>query len=264
MKLEFDIIKPNLYMHGDDIYFSADDSYNRISVSKFIDKVVSKHLGDLKVQESVLKLIKDDEEFEESKQYSVPLSEFLDVLEKKNRFVAITNNSAKLFDIGHLIDSQTNENSIDVRRYGKLKEILSNPDKHFDESDERYLFDILDREKSLEKMKKLYNELDSKMLENNAEFLLLDGHFIPSNDSVPVGRICFSQVKTKDKTNIEKAKTDLIEILKQVEGPCLSLDSPGLFRQACELYGNASKVIANYGDIIKDPLWKTKFFKLDP
>ena len=118
----------------------------------------------------------------------------------------------------------------------------------------------LDRGKTLGEMKKLYEGLDLNMPDNCASFIIVNGKTMQQN----FGMVDFLQLKAKDKTKIEKAKADLVEKLKEVEGPCLSFDAPGLYEQFARLYVDAPKLIEEYGDVLKNPMWRARLFKLDP
>ena len=72
------------------------------------------------------------------------------------------------------------------------------------------------------------------------------------------------QLKAKDISRIEEAKADLVERLKEVDGPSLSFDAPQLHRQIMELYVDAPKLIRRYGDVLLTRDWERRLFRLDP
>ena len=99
-------------------------------------------------------------------------------------------------------------------------------------------------------------------------FSLIKNGQIPFTDQTVrpqyLGAVILEQLKAKDKTKIEETKADLIERLKEIGGPCLSFDAPELFFQNNRLYEDASELIQKYGDILLNPVWRTRLFRLDP
>ena len=262
MEVKFDIVKPNLYIVGDEVYFGI-NRQDVIPVSRTVDGIIGKHIGVLKVIESDLEVAEFGGHPKTKENYSAALTKYLDAIERRDKigkFGGITDNDAELFGLGYVIDSQTIESGRDVDYWKNLQHDLDNPDKFFDEQEKNSPVFILDREKTLGEMKKLYEKLDADMPENHAEFSVVDGEIRQQN----LGRINFLQLKAKDKTKIEEAKADLVERLKEVEGPCLSFDAPGLYGQFARLYSDAPELIRSYGDVLKNPRWRKRLFKLDP
>lgn len=269
MEVKFDIVRPNLYMVGDEVYFGIDSS-DIIPVSRSVDKIIEKQIGVLKVKKTNLEVADFGKSRTTEKVYDTPLRRYLDIREeqfKVGKIAGITNNAAKLFDLGYLIDAQTVENGKDMNDWRLLQHDLANPDEDFDRFERNFLFYKLDREKTLKEMKKLYEELDQKTPDNYAEFVVVNGDIPFSEHEIKtqhLGVVSFVQLKAKDKTKIEEAKIDLVERLKEVDGPCLSFDAPRIYKQMIGLYLNASELIQNYGDILKSPMWQTRLFRLDP
>ena len=105
------------------------------------------------------------------------------------------------------------------------------------------------------------------MPENCAELVIVNGQIRHTEKTLKTKNLCvvgFSQLKAKDKSKIEEAKYYLVEKLKEVDGPCLSFDAPEIFIQMWELFYHAQELIQKYGDVLKTPDWKTRFFRLDP
>ncbi|MBI2110410.1 hypothetical protein HYT51_01365, partial [Candidatus Woesearchaeota archaeon] len=172
-----------------------------------------------------------------------------------------------LFGIEHIIDAQTYEDWNDCSKWRGLQRDLVKPDELFERIERDRLVIRLDRQKTLEEMRELHRKLDLKMPDNYADLFITTGDVASSEnrlDEKAIGRITLWQLKAKDRVKIEEAKSALIEILKEVDGPCLSLDAPYLFQQVINLYQDSSTLIRRYGDILKSPMWKTRFFRLDP
>lgn len=270
MEVKFNIIRPNLCVTGDEIYFGIDSS-DVIPVSRSINESIGKYIGVLKVKESDLDVAESEESKNTSKDYSVPLTKYLDVIERKSKYEfgksEITNSSAELFGLTYVINAQTIENGYDVADWRALQRDLADPDKAFDKHDKSNLVYRLDREKTLKEMRKLHEELNPKIQDNYAEFAIVNEQ-IPSSEKTitpqKLGVINLIQLKAKDKTKIKEAKADLVERLKEVDGPSLSFDAPQTYRQMMRLYADAPKLIQNYGDVLRIPMWQTRLFKLDP
>ncbi len=266
MEVKFDVVRPNLYFVGDNIYFGIDPS-DVIPVSRTIDEVVGKHIGVLKVQKFDFEAIVSGKAEKSATGYDTLLSRYLNAVAEKNpTHFGITSSEANLFGLRYIIDAQTQEETRSIHEWRNLQRGLVNPDDTFDRM-ERDSPVILDRERTLEKMRKLYQELDSKMPENYADLFITVGELPAAEHNLKlqyVGRIILAQVKAGDESKIEEAKADLVEKLKEVEGPCLSFGTPQLLQQMASLYVNASELIRNYGDVLKFPNWRTRFFSLDP
>jgi len=270
MEVKFDIVKPNLYVVEDEVYFSMDHS-DVVPIGKFVDEVIKRHIGTLKVKESDINIIQSGLSRKTERKYTVPLKKYLNVLNKEIRnsgkLKEITNKGAKLFGLSYLIDAQTIENLQDMRNWRAIQEDLADPEKAFDEYEKDLLVYRLDRKRTLEEMRKLHQELNPKIPDNYAELVIVSG-YVPSGEETilkkNLGVVDFLQLKAKDKTKIEGAKSELVEKLKEVDGPCLSLDAPEIYRQMVRLYSNAPRLIERYGDILKYPEWKTRLFRLDP
>jgi len=265
MEAKFDIIKPNLYTLGDDVYFGIDPC-DVISVSRSIDEIVKNHIGELKVRKSNLEVLRFGKSKEELKKYDAPLSAYLDALDKSGWLVCgeeLTNDYAKLFELGYVIDAETEEQGSDVTRWIRLRKDLAEPEKTFDEWDRQFLELRVDRQKTLELMKKVYEEIGQRVPDNYAELFVIDGR-APFSGRKNLGRINLTQVKSQDRVKIEEAKSQLIERLKQVDGPCLSLDAASIMSQIGRLYNDAAELVQKYGDALPHSNWRERLFKRDP
>lgn len=270
MEVKFDIVKPNLYVVEDGIYFGIGAS-DVVPTGEFVDEVIKRHIGALKVNESDIDVIQSGLSKKTEEKYTVPLKKYLNVLEKETRnsgrLKEITNRAAKLFELSYLIDAQTIENSQDMKNWREVQKDLDDPEKAFNEFEKERLVHRLDRNKTLEEMKRLHQELDPKIPDNYAELVIVSGHVPFGKETIlreNLGVVNFLQLKAKDKTKIEEAKSELVEKLKEVDGPSLSFDAPEIYRQMIGLYLNAPGLIEKYGDVLKSPMWKTRLFRLDP
>ncbi|MEK6926183.1 MAG: hypothetical protein AABW50_02805 [Nanoarchaeota archaeon] len=269
MEVKFDVIKPNLYLAGDEIYFGIDSS-DIIPVSKSIEEIVRNNIGELKVKESDLEVAEFGKSKKTEEKYIAPLRKYLDTCSPKyslGRIPGVATQDSLLFGLGYIINAQTAENRSEIDDWKRLQAELADPDKYFNGLEESSFILKVDREKTLEQMKKVHEELDLKMPENYAEFVLVSGYIPSTNTEVKrqhLGVIAFEQLKAKDKNKIEGAKTGLIERLKETDGPCLSFDAPCIFGQMMDLFYDAPELIQRYGDVLASPNWKTRLFRLDP
>jgi len=266
MEVKYEVVKPNLYVRRDCIYFSLDGS-EVVSVSRDIDDIVSRHIENLRVKQSDLEVVRTGKG-NPTRRYEVPLSEFLDAVESNHyKEGRITDNTAMLFDLGYMVDAETFEDYEDIRTWIGLQGDIAEPDKLFDRLEENSQILKVDRERTLESMNKLYQELDQKMPRNYADFHIINGfvqHRLGFYDK-KVGRIFLKQVKTEDRTKVEDCKSQLVERLKEVEGPCLSLDVPGIINQTASLSNHAPYLVRDYGDVLVNPgEWRKRLFKFDP
>lgn len=273
MEVKFDVIKPNLYTVDDKIYFSIEESSDIIPACRSIDEIVKKHIGGLKVDKTTLEVAESSTKSKHKKtwKYNVPLNKYLDAVERKAEYKGIcgvTNKDAELFGLGYFVDATTMEDTKNIFIYRALQRGLANP-KFFDEfeADSQIPF-RLDRKKTSEEMKRLYQELEPKIPDNYAELVVIDGRIPFKEDKIKtafLGFVGLEQLKAKDKAKIEETKSELIEKLKEVDGPCLSLDAPNIFRQMINLYYNAPEIVQKYGNILSSPsTWKTRLFIFDP
>lgn len=268
MKKEFNIIKPNLYVLENEVYFSA-ETKEILKISRDVDKVVKEHIGQLKIEEGNLKMAKGEGRQPWDDKFTIPFNEYLDILEKREKFSPISYGYASMFNLGYYIDASTAEKTGEVGERNFFKECLKDySNKNLEKFKEDFPYIKIDKEETLKEMKNTYEKLNSKMPDYLAQFDIIPGIFVHDEENPVkiIGCVNFWQVKSEDKKKIETAKKDLIEKLKEYDGPCLSLDAPELHSQMWRLYNydNATTLIGKYGDIIKDPLWQTKFFKLDP
>lgn len=257
MQERFNIIKPNLYTHGKDIYFSMNEDVDYIEVSKTIDNIVKENIGELKVKESALNLIKEQvSNIPHSKSFEISLAEYLTSLTKGSGF---TNDISKSFGIGYIVDSNTMKIPLELYNFRGLKEILQNPEVYLElerESEEKGI--ILNKEATLKKFQEDYEMLNDKMPENFAIFDIFNLH----HDKSYIGIVKLDKVKAKNDKQINKTKKALIKKLKKTEGACLSLDAPDLLMQAESIFFYAGELKSKYGDILMAPYdWHQRLFK---
>lgn len=268
MKIEFDIVNPNLYVFRDGIYFGMDNS-DIIEVCKSVNEIIKNHIGELKVRELSINTIRDGES-KGGGGFTISLEKYLDVLREDAKYTsginAVTKDSARLFGLSYVVEAQTTETAKPMNDWDRLQKLFQDPNKHFDNFEQSYICK-LDRKRTLERMEKIYKELDPKIPDNTASLNVITGQ-IPYTEKTlqekNMGVVSLYQFKAKDKTQIEETKTKLVERLKDVGGPCLSLDAPEIFRQVKVLYNESGELINQYGDILKSPNWKTRLFRLDP
>lgn len=266
MEFAFNEIKPNLYVYNGNIYVGI-DAEGIVPASRDIDYIVGKHIGELRVKKSDLEvLLRGRTQARSDEKCDTPLKSFLDKAQV-NDFLyngQIGPYSTALFNVGYFIDAQTFEKCEDIFDWEILGKALIQPDKMFDAFNRSQRYLRIDRERTLAESMKLFEELDSKMPLNFADFLVMNGYVQPGiSENLPkVARIQFKQVKDKNGQKIEEARQDLIERLKDVKGPRLSFDAPDLINQATTVYLNSNHLIDNFGDIIYSPNWMERLFNV--
>ncbi|MCH7850421.1 MAG: hypothetical protein IH845_02150 [Nanoarchaeota archaeon] len=271
MERIYDVVKPNLYSAGNAVYFSVSPS-DVVGVCRTIDEVVKEHIGDLMVSKTDLDVINGSRgNVSENEEWVVPLETYLGRLKRDfslgEELNGITNDPDRLFGLSYKVYASTVKKFGDIKWWKGLRRDLADPDKLFDNYENQNLIFRVDRERTLEEMKKLYEKLDQDVPNNYATLFVLSGKAPYSREefqSKSVGRVSFGQVKAEDDTGIKEAKSDLIGKLKEVDGPCLSFDTPDLINQSIGLSNVADNLINNYGDILMDPNWSRRFFRLDP
>ncbi|MBS3080300.1 hypothetical protein J4221_02425 [Candidatus Pacearchaeota archaeon] len=275
MEVKCEVVRPNVMS---DNHASNDNrryhrsifglySHDVVQVSRDIDKIISQYIGELKVKESNLKSLKEGGRHKSNERFEVPLSKYLDVIVASLKHeplshIGISQEYSKLFGLSYLIDAQNYEgDSDDIRHWRGLQLDLADLEKYFDDW-EQQTTTRFDRKRTLEEMKKHYEELDSKMPENFAGFCISD--MSDNDEGRYIGVINLTQLKAKDSAQIDNAELALVERLKQTDGPCLSMDSFNLLAQWVITFNNARYLVENYGDILLDKNWKRRFFRYDP
>lgn len=257
MEVRFDVVTQNMHVIDDILYFSMGSS-DVIPVSRSIDDIVSKHIGALKVRKSDLETVKFREERLPTED-TAPLRNYLDVLEKKFEvgefYSGVTTDAADAFGLGYTICATTG-NIDDLRLRSRIRDCLAHLE-NFDRYEKEKLI-VIDKQKTEEKLKALERQLDPQVLDSYVSFSV-----VPNNIHF-IGAVSLSQVKGEGRTKIERTKTDLIERLKNVRGPTLSFDAFSLLSQRVALYHDAALLLQKYGDILKNPMWERRLFKLDP
>lgn len=259
MKIEIEVVKPNLQVIRNQILFGIEPE-DTIFASRIIDAAVEKYIGALKVRESDLETVQTGKSKSKDDKYIVPLKEFLDVKEKKDPKIEkciTTKDYLEVFGLSHIIKAKTYGE--DLRRYLMVRGFLEEPNKQFDELEEYAI--IPDREKSLKEMKNLVAKLNSEMPNNYAELYVIPGQM--NQELKVLGCINFIKLKEENNSGIEETKSKIIEGLKEVDGPCLSLDALSIFNQATRLANEAPELVSKYGDVLTG-YWKERLFRFDP
>ena len=268
VEIKYEIIKPNLYTADDIIYVGIEKS-KLIPVVRDIDRIIRNNIGNLKVKESNLELVKygKTDLRPDQENYKVPLIFFLneliksDVLEKSS---SITSTFGKIFDLSYLINAHTHEDLNELLKWQEIKYILENTDEYI-KNYEIPSWLKLDREEFLKRVREDNEKLAPKISENSAELIVVNGIDKLISKEAYAMKIGIYERKTKDKAKIEETNSKLIEILKKADGPTLSLDLPSFFRQFFGLHSIAPGLVLTYGDLITGiGSWREKLFKIDP
>ena len=264
-EVKFDIIKPNLYTRNGNIFIGL-WTKNVVPVSEIVDEVIRKHIGELKVKDADLEIVRTGKTTREAgMEYTTPLNEFLNALKEKEYIKGgkhITNGFLEHFGVSWIIDAHTFSNATDLVYWQRLAIDLADPNKTFDEYERDNLVYRFDRERTLAEMKKLRQGLEQKIPDSSAELVIHRGEFFGEN--AYHGFIGFIEAKEEGKPKVEQARTGLIDKLRKYKGPCLSFDAPNILSQASRLYLDEPYLTNTYGDILTDPNWRRRFFRVDP
>ena len=140
MKVDIEVVKPNLQVIGDKVYFSLGHPSQFADAGAVIDEAVRKHIGELRVTQGDYKLAISNGREEEASAYTVPFSDYLRAIRQRlqlDPFRGIVTNTSNLFGLGYLALASTAENIDDANIWMRLKRILENPDEYFDDTEER-------------------------------------------------------------------------------------------------------------------------------
>ncbi|MBI2110634.1 hypothetical protein HYT51_02545 [Candidatus Woesearchaeota archaeon] len=278
-EIKYDVIKPNLYIHSNCVYFGLEPA-DFVKASRCIDEVVSRNIGSLKISEvdflvrlDLGKIKHSEEEMETLRKYTKPLEDYLKTFPdgiiplERDLEGEISNEYAKLFNVGYLVHAVTLEDPSLVGIWNKLKlsrdEVLKDIEK--DESLNKLLGLRIDAERTLAERKRIYDELSSSIPKSCAGLTVVNGEITLNGfgDQKLAGCVAFNQLKDDGQESIENTKSELVERLKSFDGPCLSRDVPQLIDQVLNLTYFAKNIVLSYGDVLT-PLWRSKLFRFDP
>ncbi len=264
MKLKYDVVKPNLHIVNGSIFFGINPR-DLISTSRLIDKIVGRNMEGLKVLEGDLKLVQDSQEGVRG-EYISELSSYIDAIGEEH--YSIGSEDIRHLNLpGFIIRAQNSKNPNDVSNWCRLQRDLENPDEAFDKYEDGRIFK-LDRERTLEEMKKLAQELEPKVPTDFARFVIIPGYIPVARgddlDTKYFGAVTLRNLKGEDNSLVNKTRKELKKGLKKIPGPCLSKDSPDFYQQVEKLSVDAHHIINRYGDVITSSLWESKLFVLDP
>lgn len=303
-KLNYEIHAHNVVVDpwedGFKIYFAAYGTNELNQWLKQLNKVVEDNIGILKVRPSDVEILKFEKTTTESKRQTTPLSEFLDqvYVGGDHRYGGIASEFSRAFQCSYTIDAATSD-PVDRKKYTKivktLKHIVADPEDYqktiLDNSHEGFpafstIFDVQFNQKKAEKALKDYVK-KNRMPENYAGLVMLpldsEQTYIGSllveriNGGVPedkkglISRIFGKASKTEEAIdqlaadNREQVKDEILEILKDVQGPRLSHDIECLFNQAVRMAHDSTRYIGPVADIVLNPnTWQQRFVIRDP
>lgn len=273
MELEYETITPNLFVSEYCIYFTL-KSKNLIPLTKSIATIIEKHIGTLKEHTPDTEVLKSSEAVKErSELYSDPLPEYLEALSANHpkpsgTYATITHESLRCLRISHTISAQNVEDSVNIDRWRRYKKVLENPDEYFNNFEEDAFDLVIDREKTLKNIEASIEEIKPQLPESYAGLLILHTDSVAEEIDdeyrhymANIGRISFYPLTSDNIEKIEAAKSELIDLLKETEGPALSENAPSAIEQACILYHSSPEWHTACPDIIGKPLWQVKLYK---
>ena len=263
MERTFDVIKPNLYTNLGNIYFGIEEEA-LIPTATLMNSVISRQIGGLRVRGGELEVLEMGGISDSKKMVS--LGEFLPALEisrfygreSKREFILTGTGN---FGVSWLIDASTSENKSEIRRWLGVNQGVNDPERCFKEFESKWGI-VLDKEKTLAEHEKEIEKLKGEIPLNYAGLLVMrerpDLQEPHSSRKYVIGEICLTNLKEEGKDKLEKTKSELIEILKEKDGPILSLDAPDIFNQCGNLSRKMDELNQYSPDILLNPNWRSK------
>ena len=271
-ELKIDVVKPNLQVQrnedGASFIYSLRNADDVFTIGEIVDDVVKRHVDErgLRARESDYQTLRDGKA-ESSFTYIVPLRDYLKLLRstslRSDGLDSIGNEFSKLFGIYYAINACTHEDPSEMEYWQNLgKDLKKDPKELFGGFEDGVLL-IYDRDKTLKNMKRYFEELDAKI----PDLFALNNVFKVESERFNknyIGHICLRALREKGKEKTDRAASELVEKLKEFEGPCLSFDTLSLSVQRTGVLRDAAKIVNNYGDILLNPNWQERFFRFDP
>lgn len=273
------VVQPNVYIVGSQIYFGI-GAEDLVPVSRSVDEIVKKHIGTLMVPKQAADILEVGDVREGTKQGDIfPLSDYLLALERKLKhfryqgqyesnqqstgILLPTHPFAERYGLQIAVDAETVEYS-QITRWKERMGLIPHFDAQCDAYEHDKSFLKIDRPRTLESLQKVHTESEGIMPEYYAKFYVLRVKDTLLLESALVGEITFEQIKAKDKDHLELANKEILEMLKQTRGPQLSYEAKPLFDQAQRFFKASQTLQDSYGDILLDPDWQRRFFRIDP
>ena len=138
MKVEIEIVKPNLQVVEDCVYFSLGHPSQFAAAGLVVDEVVRKYIGKLRVPEAMYRASLHGRNAKNDGGYTIPFSDYIEVIcggLQSDTHKAIISRDSKLFNLSILADANTLENPEDRDVWISMKNFLENPEKAFDETE---------------------------------------------------------------------------------------------------------------------------------
>lgn len=285
MEVKFDIIKPNLYVvngafqDASEIYFALLDG-DLVPASRHVDSVVRESIGQLKVRNSDIEM-QHGNPTEIDRIQSVPLGQYLAEIEERvpfvspeeairgekygHPFVPISDWNADFFGLQEVLYAHTEEDLRLTLEYQRLKSFIENFEDAVKDLEGNRPF-RLDKKSTRKSMEQRLEELSSQIGEQAVAYHVENGTMPAgdnSRDHFLVARISLYPTRVDDKDKIQRVQTSLVEGLKEFSGPRLSLEAPRYMHQSKNLQENAHILVANYGDILRNPGWRNHLLQID-
>jgi hypothetical protein len=229
---KIEVVQPNLHVRGNNLFFSTDKN-QALPACEYVDRIVAKHLGQLKVNELDLRIITERYvKGEKSGLFTVPLSDYLRKVSEIFRTLSEGGILSLKMDSqespGYLVSALNLESVDDYCRFISLKRFLEDPEKAFSSIEQILKYD---RKASLEAATRECERLAPQMPDNGAQLFVM-----ACPNGAYFAALKLTQVKSKDDSKIQETKKELVEALKGVKGPELSLAAATLAPIAINAY----------------------------
>jgi hypothetical protein len=203
---KIEVVQPNLHVRGNNLFFSTDKN-QALPACEYVDRIVAKHLGQLKVNELDLRIITERYvKGEKSGLFTVPLSDYLRKVSEIFRTLSEGGILSLKMDSqespGYLVSALNLESVDDYCRFISLKRATRECER-----------------------------LAPQMPDNGAQLFVM-----ACPNGAYFAALKLTQVKSKDDSKIQETKKELVEALKGVKGPELSLAAATLAPIAINAY----------------------------
>ena len=226
-KKQFEVVRPNIYGYNENVYFSATNN-SLFHATKEIYEVVKRNIG----------VLKDDMGSGKKRRDLLGELQRLKNLQfSKDKLESILYKGFSRFNLGYAIYAGTAFADKYYIEWKKLSKI----------------------ERRTGRQRRRILTLEKKISKNCAYLFVIAGDSsVQEGNPFYIGCVNLINVRDKDDKAIERMKDSLLEKLKNIEGPQLSLDTPIIFEQQEKLRSDIGNLIENYGRILFDPDWRKK------
>ena len=241
MKVEIDVIKPNVLVYprstGYSIFFSLRRVSDAIPISLRVASEMRRYAGELSHGD-------------------IPLKKYLKEVEKSGFPSKQRQRSEPFSYINNLIRSVTFSDPKAVANFLNLRRDLQDPNMTFDNFEDEDIVYRVDRRRTLENMRAFYRKL-ARSIPDYIGFYYLE----ELDNGEILGNLGVFQAKAKTRPRLT-SKNSLVSAVKTADGAPLSYSVDKTFSQYTDLYADRQTLLGQYGNVLSRE-WQSKLFKHD-